>query len=198
MGNITDSALVTAIRGSATERDWALKHLYTQPILRSFVLKYVQERGGSLDDAKEVFQETLITFDKAIRAGAFQGKCTLNTFFTSIAKWQWVSNRRKSKGHLEFNIHEHDGTVEIIEQQILENERCQMVQEILSKIGPRCKEILHLHKLEDCTMVEIAKKLGLSSPELAKKNAYECRKKFKQYVESHPEYENYFNEYIKY
>jgi RNA polymerase sigma factor (sigma-70 family) len=196
MRNIPDAALVAAIQGSAAERDKALKYLYTQPILRSFVIKYVQEHKGSLDDAKDVFQETLIAFDKAIRLGSFQGKCSLNTFFMSIAKWQWVSNRRKSKGYLEFKINEHDDSVEVIEHKILETERCQMVQEILSKIGQRCKEILRLHKLEDCTMAEIAQKLGLSSPELAKKNAYECRKKFKQYVESKPEYELYFNEYI--
>ena len=196
MRNHTDSALVAAIRGAAVERDWALKYLYTQPILRGFVIKYVQEHGGSVDDAKDVFQETLIAFDKAVRAGSFQGKCSLNTFFTSIAKWQWVSNRRKDKGHLEFKINEHDDVVEVIEHKILEIERSQMVQEILDKIGQRCKEILRLHKLEDCTMVEIAQKLGLSSPELAKKNAYECRKKFKHYVENTPKYESYFNEYI--
>jgi RNA polymerase sigma factor (sigma-70 family) len=196
MRNIPDAALVTAIRGSAAERDQALKHLYTQPILRSFVIKYVMEHNGSMADAKDVFQETLIAFDKAIRLGSFQGKCSLNTFFMSIAKWQWVSNRRKAKGYLEFNINEHDDSVEIIEHKILETERCKIVQEILTKIGARCKEILRLHKLEDCTMAEIAQKLGLSSPELAKKNAYECRKKFKQYVESKPEYELYFNEYI--
>ena len=97
---------------------------------------------------------------------------------------------------MEFKINEHDDVVEVIEHKILEIERSQMVQEILDKIGQRCKEILRLHKLEDCTMVEIAQKLGLSSPELAKKNAYECRKKFKHYVKNTPKYESYFNEYI--
>jgi RNA polymerase sigma factor (sigma-70 family) len=196
MRKIPDLELIAAIRGSTAERDGALKYLYTQPILRSFVVKYVHEHGGAMDDAKDVFQETLIAFDKAVRLGSFQGKCSLNTFFMSIAKWQWVSNRRKRKGYLEFKINEHDDSVEVIEQNILEVERVEIIQEILAKIGQRCKEILRLHKLEDCTMVEIAQKLGLSSPELAKKNAYECRKKFKQYVESNPKYELYFNEYI--
>jgi RNA polymerase sigma factor (sigma-70 family) len=193
---MTDTELIAAIQGTAPNRDAALKYLYTQASLRAFVIQYVKQHGGTMDDAKDVFQETIIALDKAIRLGSFRGKCALNTFFMSIAKWQWVSNRRKSKGYLEFNINEHDGTVEIIEHKILETERCQIIQEILAKIGQRCKEILRLHKLEDCTMVEIAEKLGLSSPELAKKNAYECRKKFKQYVEKNPDYELYFKEYI--
>jgi hypothetical protein len=39
-------------------------------------------------------------------------------------------------------------------------------------------------------MDDIAEKLGLSSLELAKKNAYECRKKFRDFVENKPEYKS--------
>jgi hypothetical protein len=42
-------------------------------------------------------------------------------------------------------------------------------------------------------MEEIAQKMGLSSPELAKKNAYECRKKFKDFVVENPSYNSILN-----
>ena len=42
-------------------------------------------------------------------------------------------------------------------------------------------------------MEEIAEELGLSSPELAKKNAYECRKKFKDFVNNNPLYKAFLD-----
>jgi RNA polymerase sigma factor (sigma-70 family) len=189
---VTDSQLLTAIKGKQEERDWALKHFFTNKSLKATVVGYILHQGGNVQDGEDVFQDTVILFDRAIREGNFKEQSSLNTFFVGIAKWRWVSNKRKYGGYVELKPELYDMSIESVEGRFIEDERRKVIDEILTKIGERCKVILKLYKLS-YSMEEIAEQLGLSSPELAKKNAYECRKKFKNYLADKPEYKSILN-----
>ena len=185
----TDAQLLNAIKGKEEERNWALKYFFTNKPLKASVISYVSQHNGNVQDGEDVFQDTVILFDRAVREGNFKGQSSLSTYFIGIAKWRWVSNKRKFGGNLELKPEQYDKPVESVEARVIEDERRNVIDEILTKIGDRCKTILKLYKLS-YSMDEIAEKLGLSSPELAKKNAYECRKKFKDFVENKPEYKS--------
>ncbi len=184
---MNNSELLSAIHQAGTLRNSALQKVYEDEKLRKSVVHYIVENGGNTQDAEDVFQDTLILFDRQIREGKFKGESAWTTYFISIAKWRWVSLRRKYGRNIELKSYYYDKPVEGIEARVIENEKRVIIDEILSKIGERCKKILKLYKLS-YSMEEIAEEMGLSSPELAKKNAYECRKKFKNFIENHPEY----------
>lgn len=186
---VTDAQLLESIKGKEAERTWALKHFFTNKPLKTSVIGYITNHGGNTQDGEDVFQDTVILFDRAIREGNFKGQSSLSTYFMGIAKWRWVSNRRKFGGTVELKPEQYDKPVESVEGRVIEDERRSVIDEILTKIGERCKQILKLYKLS-YSMDEIAETMGLSSPELAKKNAYECRKKFKEFVDTRPEYKS--------
>ena len=189
---LTDAQLLESIKGKEEERTEALKYFFTHKPLKESVIAYITHQGGNVQDGEDVFQDTVILFDRAIREGNFKGQSSLSTFFIGIAKWRWVSNKRKYGGNVELKSEQYDKPVESVEGRLIEDERRNVIDEILTKIGERCKVILKLYKLS-YSMEEIAEKLGLSSPELAKKNAYECRKKFKDFVADKPEYKSVLN-----
>lgn len=186
---VSDVQLLSAIKGQEAERNWALKYFFTNKLLKESVIGYVTNHGGNVQDGEDVFQDTVILFDRAIRESNFKGQSSLSTYFIGIAKWRWVSNRRKYGGNVEFVPEQYDKPIENVEGRMIENERRAVIDEILKKIGERCKQILKFYKLS-YSMEEIAQQMGYSSPELAKKNAYECRKKFKEYIEDKPEYKS--------
>jgi RNA polymerase sigma factor (sigma-70 family) len=189
---MNNTELLLAFKQGGLERDSALRRIYENEQLRQTVIKLIMSNGGNIQDAEDVFQDTLILFDRQIREGNFKGDSTWTTYFVGIAKWRWVSVKRKFGRDIELKIEHFTGQVESVEARAIEDEKRQLIDEILTKIGERCKSILKLYKLS-FSMEEIAEKLGLSSPELAKKNAYECRKKFKDFVVENPTYSSILN-----
>ena len=184
--------LISAIQKDGISRDLALQAVYNDPKLRLAVIRLIQSNGGNIQDAEDVFQDTLILFDRQIREGNFNGQSAWATYFVGIAKWRWVSVKRKFGRDTELKTEHFEEIVESVEARAIENEKRQIIDEILAKIGEKCKNLLKLYKLS-YSMEEIAQLLGLNSPELAKKNAYECRKKFRAYVEENPDYKNFLN-----
>ncbi len=189
---MNNTELLSAFKKGGLERDFALKSIYENEQLRQTIIKLIMSNGGNIQDAEDVFQDTLILFDRQIRDGNFKGDSTWTTYFVGIAKWRWVSVKRKFGRDTELKIEHFTGQVESVEARAIENERRVLIEEVLTKIGARCKTILKLYKLS-FSMEEIAEIMGLSSPELAKKNAYECRKKFKDFVAENPSYNSILN-----
>ena len=101
--NPTDSDLVAAIQGTSEQREHALKTLFQTGIWQQIVVRYVEQHGGTTQDGKDVFQETMILFDRNIRAKTFDGRASLQTYFVGIAKWYWLGQQRKNKKIVELD-----------------------------------------------------------------------------------------------
>jgi RNA polymerase sigma factor (sigma-70 family) len=184
--NPTDADLIAAIQGTREAREKALQTLFQTGIWQQIVVRYVQQHGGSEQDGKDVFQDTMILFDRNIRSNTFEGRASLQTYFVGIAKWRWLAVQRQRKNLVELDTAEHiKEAVQSPENQMISDEKRLLFDESLAQLGKRCQALLGLVRLE-YSMKEIADALELSSPEMAKKNAYECRMKFRAYLEKHP------------
>jgi RNA polymerase sigma factor (sigma-70 family) len=190
--SITDAQLIAAIKGKAEERDQALKQFFHNKSLQETVIHYVLNHGGNAQDGEDVYQDTVILFDRGVREGNFKGQSTLTTYFVGIAKWRWVSHKRKFNRYSELKADSHDMPDDTIAARMVEGERRNIIDRVLTELGEKCKKILTFYKLS-YSMEEIAEKMGLSSPEMAKKNSYECRKKFEVFVLNNAEYKEVLN-----
>jgi RNA polymerase sigma factor (sigma-70 family) len=188
----TDVQILNAILGKEEERIEALKSFFTNKTLKENVIGYVTNHQGNLQDGEDVFQDTIILFDRAIRDGSFKGQSSLSSFFMGIAKWRWYGLKRKYGGNIEFVPEKFDEPFDNVEGRMIDLERREIIEEILTKIGGRCKEVLRLYELS-YSMEDIAKEMGLAGPDVAKKMAYECRKKFREFCSDKPEYKNILN-----
>jgi RNA polymerase sigma factor (sigma-70 family) len=180
--NWTDDALLAAIKSGGVERDAALKRLYLRPGLREAVIRLVRDNQGSMQDAQDVFQETLILFDRNVREGRFEGRSLLGTYFVAIAKWHWLTLRRQQNRYTDLAPIHYEEAVESPEATTIRGEQRQMLQNALEQLGGRCKELLLLYQMEH-PMEEIAQLMGYNNADVAKKEAYRCRIRLREVLE---------------
>lgn len=179
-GARTDEQIIQALLGSIRQREEVFAYLYRSSGWREWVVQHVCLEGGDEPAGEDVFQETLILFDRNIREGRFREDSSLQTYFFGIAKQYWFNRRRNIRPQslpLEYDRPDHHHPEHIT----LQNERQHMINQILQAMGDHCKKVLELYKLS-MTNEEIARELGLSSPEMAKKYTYRCREKFRAFV----------------
>jgi RNA polymerase sigma factor (sigma-70 family) len=182
-----DQAIVEAICGPPEMRDAALKSLFEDGALRRTVIQYALANGGDKDDGQDLFQDTVVLFDRSVRDGKFHAQSGLRTYFISIAKWHWLNMRRKKH-----NAHEPLPNIDLLdsiespEVTVITDEQKAILQQAVEQLGGRCVKLLTLYKLS-YSMEEIAQEMGLSSADMAKKEVYRCREKLRNYFKQHPD-----------
>ncbi len=188
----TDEALAQAIRSGGPQREAALQAIYQRPGLRETVIRLVLDHGGNRDDALDVFQETLVLFDRNLREGRFEGRSALATYFVGIAKWRWLAVRRQQVRFTELSTSQYDGEVESPEAEVLRAEHRDWLEKALGQLGERCRQLLRLYQL-DYSMEEITKTMHYANTDVAKKEAYRCRMRFRQLLEQFPQWKDLLN-----
>lgn len=188
----SDDTILTGIQNGGPAREQALKRLYQLPGLREAVTRYVLDHGGDRQDAQDMFQESLVLFDRNLREGRYEGKSSLRTYFVAIAKWRWVTVRRQKGRYAELSPLHYDGEVDSPEAETIRVEYRELFQEALGQIGERCRDLLKLYQLE-YSMEEIAQLMQYGNADVAKKEAYRCRMRFRELLENHPEFSALLN-----
>lgn len=183
----TDEALIAGIQSGGAAREDALKRIYLLPGLREAVIRHVLDHGGDRQDAQDIFQESMVLLDRNLREGRFEGKSALSTYFVAIAKWRWVTVRRQRGRYTEFSPAQYDDEVDSPEAETIRSEYRELFQEALAQIGDRCRELLQLYQLE-FSMEEIAERMQYNNADVAKKEAYRCRMRFRELLENHPQF----------
>lgn len=187
---LTDAEIIKAIITGGLARKKVLEDFFKREKLKKIIIKQVSGMGGSANDADDVFQEAMIIFDRNIRDKKFKEKSSLETYFVSIAKWYWLSQRRKLGRETELNPNTHDSELESHENSMFKKDRRQLLDQALQQLGKRCQLILTLWG-ENFSMKEIATQADLmkdNNPDevRAKKEAYRCRKRLRDFVQSQP------------
>src|SRR6185437_14455146 len=88
----SDPALIEALQDKRN-MDQAVRALYQEhaAVARSFIMG----RGGSEQDADDIFQETVISFIDTVQKGKFRFESGIRTFLISISKNLWLNELRK-------------------------------------------------------------------------------------------------------
>jgi len=189
-----DKYLIEALKSQDPgKRDRAIYHFYSDHDLKAFVTGYIKNHNGSEEDADDAFQEAIILLDRNVRNGSFRGDSSLKTYFFAIVKWYWLAVQRKKRitvGPLQPD--DIDIGVESVEDDLIYLEKKEFLDRAVASVGLRCRELLGYYKL-DYSMKEIASLMGFSSPAMAKKQAYRCREKLREFLSGHSEYLQLFS-----
>ncbi len=182
--HLTDQTILGAILGSQLEREQVFGYLYLHSGWKEKAVKFVVLEGGDSSTGEDIFQEALILLDRNIRENKFQNHSSLQTYFMGIVRQYWFNQQRK-KRPMALSPEMKQLDEQDLEREVLRKEREHIIQVVMQTIGDHCKKVLSLYKLS-LSNEEIARELGLSSPEMAKKYTYRCREKFKAFIEKHP------------
>jgi RNA polymerase sigma factor (sigma-70 family) len=152
-----------------------LKSLYLElyPSIRHFVIL----NSGNEDDAKDVFQETLVVLYRKLKNPDFKLTSSLRTFLYSVGRYIWLNELDNRKRNIElYSVNEdflieETGVIETIEY----NERLRLYREKFEELSDDCKRVLKMF-LNNIPIREITKVMGYSSDQHTKNRRFRCKK----------------------
>jgi RNA polymerase sigma factor (sigma-70 family) len=147
----------------------------------------VHQMGGTLDDAKDIFQDGLLVMLEKIDDKDFALTCKFKTYLYCVCEnlWNLVLKRRKAANtylqvsiednqHVDFTENQDDALYEKI------------FYDVFNNLQPRWQKILKL-SWQDVSPQEMAKDLGVSYNYIRKKRC-EIQNEFIKRVKQHPDY----------
>lgn len=139
------------------------------------VAKYVAKMGGSVDDAKDVFQDALVIYYEKAVAGnlvAADGKA----YLLGIAKHMWFKKFKEQSNTLPLD----DAWEQADEaEQQISNKK---ILQFLETAGKRCMELLSAFYYHKLPMKEAAEQFGYAGERSVTVQKYKCLEKVRDTV----------------
>ena len=146
------------------------------------VLAFIINNNGSYDEAKDVFQEAMITLYEKAKSDSFVLTCQIKTYVYSVCKRLWLK-RLQQLGKTSTGIENFEDTV-IVEEDLELHERrnaeFNMMERALNSLGEPCKSLLEAYYLKKKGMNEIATLFGYTNADNAKNQKYKCLMRLKK------------------
>ena len=158
------------------EREKIFGHLYEEvfPVVADLVSK----QGGSLEDAKDVFQDALVIFYEKSVSGTLSIHLSDEAYLVGIVKHLWI---RKFKADLRL-ISLDRFEKEITPPEDVNNSSNNLLLHLLEVTGKKCLELLKSIYYDKQSMDEISKAFGFSGAHSASVQKYKCIEKMKDTV----------------
>jgi len=148
----------------------------------NMVQSLVVNNSGSYDDARDIFQETMIVLYEKARSGSFQLNCQLKTYIYSVARRLWLKKLSYSQRYVP-DIGNISETVQVDEQLDKHDQQSSdfnMMEKAMSGLGEPCKSVLEAYYLQKRTMTDIATQFGYTNADNAKNQKYKCLARLKK------------------
>ncbi|MEP2026626.1 MAG: sigma-70 family RNA polymerase sigma factor [Reichenbachiella sp.] len=152
-------------------RSEALETIYK--VSFSTVKHFILNNTGSVEDAKDVFQDGTMVLFQNILNDKFNSESSLKSYLFGICKNLWMNHLRKQK-NLPADFLNEDGLM------IIENNEhvidVEAVKSIMEELKEECQDILKGFYYNMKSMKELALKFGLASEQAAKNKKSRCLK----------------------
>ena len=168
------------LQGLAQNKREAIETIYNQHY--KMVQTLVLNNTGTIDDAKDIFQEAIIVLYEKTRSGNFVLNCLIKTYVYSVSRRLWLKRlQQQQRFSPEMNGAEDaisvDEDLEIHEQR---NADFLLMEKAMSGLGEPCKSLLESYYLQKKSMVEIAADFGYTNADNAKNQKYKCLMRLKK------------------
>ncbi len=163
-----------------------LQQVYLQN--RSVVLDFVKKNSGSLEEAKDVFQETMMAFYENVKQQKFKGESAISSYVYSIARFIWLNKlKRKDTGQRIISEQKVEETEPGFLPILLKKEKEQQVLQLFNQLGSDCRKVLVLNIYQQCSMKEVAEAMQYENEQIARNKKYKCLKKLKGMIADKPD-----------
>lgn len=150
------------------------------------VRKIVKQHNGTIEDAEDVFQESLVILYKNLEDQNFQLTSSLHTYIVGISKnvlrdKKRVIQKQNSSEEKFLEIQEKDSCHQ-------DDSKRKIALQSIESLGQKCLDILQSYYFYGMSMEDIAQKFNYASSKSAKNQKYKCleraRKKARELTES--------------
>lgn len=173
----TDREVVLGILNNSEE---ALNKLYVGYF--PMVLQFILNNSGDEDDAKDVYQETIIILYDKIRSGKFELSSKLKTYLYSVSRRIWLKKLAQQNKKTN-NIADFEDVLvvdEDFERHEEKDQQFDQMEKALAHLGEPCKTIIQDFYIHNLSMQDICEKFGYTNTDNAKTQKYKCLQRLKK------------------
>jgi len=143
------------------------------------VAKYVSKKGGSFDEAKDVFQDALVIFYEKTTTGPIALHVNEQAYLMGIVKNLWAKRFNLSVNNLSLDAENvHFDFADAEDTQPSSNK----LMSYLETAGQKCMEMLKAFYYDNLPVVEIAELFGYSGERSATVQKYKCMEKVRETI----------------
>jgi RNA polymerase sigma factor (sigma-70 family) len=148
----------------------------------SSIQSFVLNNNGSVDDARDIFQEAMIVLYEKSKLESFSLNCQIKTYVYSICRRLWLK-RLQQLGKFSTQVESLEEIIPVeeeIEDHEKRNDDFILMEHAMAKIGEPCKSLLDAYYLQKKNMLEIATEFGYTNADNAKTQKYKCLVRLKK------------------
>ena len=182
------------IEGIKKQNDKVIAEIYNQffPSVRQFIFR----NNGSLEDARDIFNDAIVVVLLKAREDAIILNCSLKTYIYAICRNLWLKKIKADKLDL-VSYDEIDDTIysaEVIEEELYNVSRAQLLyQKHFVRMSSTCQKLLGSF-LEGKTFKEITEEMDFENEGYARKRKYRCVKLLVKRIKSDPDYNTIYDD----
>jgi len=160
------------------------------------VRHYIYRNNGSVDDARDIFNDAIVVILMKVREDALDLKCSLKTYIYAICRNLWLKKINSDKIDIVSYDEVEDTFVgaDIIEEDFFNINRAHLLfQKHLVGMSPTCRNIIQ-YFLEGKSFQEITKIMQYENESYARKRKYRCVKLLIKRIKSDPDYNSIYDD----
>lgn len=182
----TDSDYLAAVRNNNSV---LLGDLYSQFYPK--VLALVRNKGGSAQDAQDVFQDALIVIYKKLMKNELLLSSSFELYLKGVCRLIWLKKHSRNNRVSNVSNPEIELKKIAIEAKVdfQELDRTKLLYNKLEVLSEDCRTLL-LYTFSKLSGAEIAKKMGYTI-EYVKRKRYKCKQRLMELIKSDPQYKLY-------
>ena len=147
------------------------------------VLHLVLSNNGNEDDAKDIFQESVIVLYNKVKSGGFELNSKLKTFLYSVCRRLWLKRLNQKSRNVTTELKDFED-FQAVEQDIdyhhEKDAQFKQMEKSLIQLGEPCKTIIEDYYLQNRSMQDISEKFGYTNADNAKTQKYKCLQRLKK------------------
>lgn len=168
------------LAGLAANDRHAVEGIYRQHY--SAIQTFILNNNGTVEDARDVFQEAIIVLYEKSKLDTFSLTCQLRTYVYSICRRLWLKRLQQLSRYSAPADHLEE--VVPVEEDLEEHEKRNadfiLMEQAMSKIGEPCKSLLDAYYLQKKSMQDISAEFGYTNADNAKTQKYKCLVRLKK------------------
>lgn len=184
-GNYTDAEIISAIQHGGGDCERALEYLYKKHL--DAIVSFIVARNGSREEAKDIFQDAIISMMMSVKEGKFEGKSSLRTFLHAISKNLWYRRFKRSITADEYKASLDPQEKELGDPEFLmvDQDAQTQLHDLMNNLKDKCRQVL-TYWAQKYSMKDIATLLGYSNEQVVRNKKNHCMKELKELVRKNP------------
>lgn len=136
---------------------------------------FVSKRGGSFEDARDIFQDALVIFYEKTIAGDLDSLLSREAYLMGIAKHLWIRKYTDERKKVAFDASELSLTIPV---EYTEPSGDRLLA-LLERTGQRCLELLRAFYYDKLSLEDISQRFDFSGTRSATSQKFKCIEKIR-------------------